>query len=243
MIKAVFLDIDDTLLDFEAFARATMEEGFRRFNLPAYQPYMYDVFDRVSDVLWKKIERGEMQRSDLIDVRWQTIFAELGISCDARAFEEFFLSQLPLSAIPVEGAGEIVNWLAPRCLLCAASNGIYEEQKGRLQRAGWLDCFHMLFISEDIGVQKPSPDFFTRSVARLNAQPVPEYRFPVLPHEILMVGDSLTSDMRGGIGSGLRTCLFDRRGSGIPADMPIDYRISRLAELKPIVISLMQEEA
>ena len=97
MIKAVFLDIDDTLLDFEAFARATMEEGFRRFNLPAYQPYMYDVFDRVSDVLWKKIERGEMQRSDLIDVRWQTIFAELGISCDARAFEEFFLSSFLIS--------------------------------------------------------------------------------------------------------------------------------------------------
>ncbi|MBO4378630.1 MAG: HAD hydrolase-like protein [Clostridia bacterium] len=243
MIKAVFLDIDDTLLDFEAFARATMEEGFRRFNLPEYQPYMYAVFDRVSDILWKRIERGEMQRSDLIDIRWQTIFAELGISCDARAFEEFFLSQLPLSAIPVKGAGEIVSWLAPRCLLCAASNGIYEEQKGRLLRAGWLDRFHMLFISEDVGIQKPAPEFFARSIARLNAQPVPGYSFPVQPHEILMVGDSLTSDMRGGIGSGLRTCFFDRQGKGIPQEMPIDYCISDLSELKPIITSFTQEEA
>ncbi|MBO4378333.1 MAG: HAD hydrolase-like protein [Clostridia bacterium] len=243
MIKAVFLDIDDTLLDFEAFARATMEEGFRRFHLPEYQPYMYAVFDRVSDVLWKRIERGEMQRSDLIDIRWQTIFAELGITCDARAFEEYFLSQLPLSAIPVKGAGEIVSWLAPRCLLCAASNGIYDEQKGRLRRAGWLDRFHMLFISEDVGIQKPAPEFFARSIARLNAQPVPGYSFPVLPREILMVGDSLTSDMRGGIGSGLRTCFFDRQRKGIPQEMPIDYCISDLSELKRIITSLMQEEA
>ena len=235
MIKAVFLDIDDTVLDFGACVRAAMEKGFRQFGLPPYEERMYPVFERVNARLWQGIERGELQRSQLIDLRWQAVFRELGLRADGRAFELFFKEELRSSAIPVPGAAETLPWLSARCLLCAASNGPYRQQERRLRISGFLPLFHHLFISEEISFQKPDARFFETAISRLNAAPLPGRAYPVRPEEILMVGDSLTSDMQGALNGGLIPCYFSRQGTPPPAGLPITYIITQLTDLRSIL--------
>ncbi|MBQ9196462.1 MAG: HAD-IA family hydrolase [Clostridia bacterium] len=231
MIRAVFLDIDGTVLDFDAFVQSCMREGFRQFGLPPYEDGMYVVFKQINNRLWQQIERGEIVREQLIDLRWQAVFARLGIKGDARAFEIYFRNALAVSAIPVAGAGELLPWLSQRFIVCAASNGPLAQQQSRLQLAGYLPYFHHLFVSEEIGAQKPALPFFERSMARLNAGQKAALR----PEETLMVGDSLTSDMAGGIGFGMKTCFFNPHGRRVPDDMPIDCVIGQLSELKTIL--------
>lgn len=236
MIKAVFLDIDDTVLDFGAFVRSAMQAGFAQFGLPAYTEDMFPVFQRINNALWQRIERGEITRSQLMDLRWPAIFRALGMEGDGRAFELYFRSALLHSAIPVPGAEEMIPWLSRRFILCAASNGPFAQQEYRLRQAGFLPWFHFLFISEALGVSKPEPLFFQRCLDELNSRcPPAEDAKPILPGEILMVGDSLSSDMQGGIGSGLKTCYFNPEGRPVPGDLPLDYTITRLDQLRSIL--------
>ena len=234
MIKAVFLDIDDTVLDFEAYVRLALREGFDRFGLPPYREEMLPVFTGVNNRLWQRIERGEMTREQLIDVRFQTVFQELGITGDARAFERYFRDAIWDCAIPVAGAAEMVPWLGARYILCAASNGPYDQQRARLALSGFLPWFRHLFINEEIGWQKPARAFFDEAIRRLNAG----REAPVARSEIMMIGDSLTSDMRGGIDSGLVTCYFNRFHAEPPTGMRVDYTVSRLEAAREILEKL-----
>lgn len=121
-MKAIFIDIDNTLLDFDAYVRESMRAGFARFGLRPYEPWMYDIFVRENDKLWQAIERSELTFARLQEIRWNTVFRALGIEADGIAFERYFREALHESAIPVPGAHELLERLHGRFLLCAASN-------------------------------------------------------------------------------------------------------------------------
>lgn len=219
MMKAVFIDIDNTLLDFDEYVRNTMETGFRHFSLKPYEPYMYDVFIRENGRLWRRIEQGELTFKELEKVRWNIIFGELGIEFDGPVFEKYFRAALNDSAIPVAGSYEMLEALRERgCLICAASNGPYEQQLRRLEIADMLRYFDHVFISEKIGASKPSGDFFEHAFSVINSS----REESILPHETVMIGDSLTSDIAGGRQYGMQTCWYMRdREQEIPADVGI----------------------
>ena len=224
MIKAVLIDIDNTLLDFDAYVKESMREGFKKFNLGTYEDYMYQVFERINTRMWQEIERGELTYNELLKSRWNRIFAELTISFDGTIFETYFKDCLFDSAIPVEGSLEMLEYLSKRYILCAASNGPYEQQVNRLKRGNMLSYFSKLFISEKIGVSKPSEKFFSHCLNELGNN--------ILPSEIIMIGDSLTSDIAGAIQSGLKTCFFDRNMRGKTNDLSVDHVINRLTDIR-----------
>lgn len=235
MIKAIFLDVDDTILDFVAFTKETMEIGFREFGLPPYQEGMYAVFEQVNDPLWHQLERGEITREQLFRRRWQGVLDALGFQADGWAFERYFRERLMRTVHPVEGADALIPWLSARYVLCAASNASAVQQETRLGLAGYLPCFHHLFISERLGAQKPTAEFFARCLEQLNERQMPGVEYPIQPREILMVGDSLSSDIRGGAAAGLQTCWFNRFDHKKPDDLAIDHIIRRLDELPAIL--------
>ena len=154
-MKAIFIDIDNTLLDFDAYVRESMRAGFARFGLRPYEPWMYDIFVRENDKLWQAIERSELTFARLQEIRWNTVFRALGIEADGIAFERYFREALHESAIPVPGAHELLEQLHGRFLLCAASNGPYAQQVHRLELSDMRKYFDYLFISEKIGVSSP----------------------------------------------------------------------------------------
>lgn len=223
--NVLLFDIDNTLLDFSAGAMQAMEEIFRAAGLP-YAPEMFAVFQVENDKLWARIERGELTIAGLRDVRWQTILARLGLEADGAAMEDAFRDRLHESAVPVAGAPEVLARLHGKYRLCAASNGPYAQQVNRLRRAGMLDAFERLFISGQMGAEKPSRVFFDRCLAQLPG---------VRPEQCLMIGDSLTADIAGGRAVGMRTCWFDPADRGAAMPPKADLRITRLEELFDIL--------
>lgn len=231
MIKAVLFDIDDTLLDFEAYVQNAMRDGFQKFGLRAYGDGMYRIFQRINTALWHEIEQGSLTFEQLLQTRWNRIFAELDIAFDGCVFEQFFRDSLFGSAIPVDGAHEILAYLQNRYILCVASNGPYAQQVNRLRQGNMLHCFSHLFISEKIGASKPSAQFFSFCLSELNAR----HEETVSAGEVLMVGDSLASDMVGAIDSGLKTCFFDKHKTGVTNGLPLDHIVVSLDEIRKIL--------
>ena len=235
MIKAVFFDVDNTLLDFDAYVKTAMKDGFEKFHLGTYTPEHYQTFLAVNGELWRRIEKGTLTFEGLLKDRWNEVFKALGISFDGQEFERYFRAALYTSAIPMQGAKEILDYLKGRYALCAASNGPHEQQLNRLKTGGMLEYFDECFISEKVGASKPSKEYFTRCFSWLNESRKKQGKPEILPSETLIVGDSLTSDIDGGIKNGLLTCWLKGEGKGEPGDRKIDYIIHSLAELKQIL--------
>ena len=206
-MKLVLIDIDNTLLDFDAYIRRTMEEGFAHFGLRPYEPWMYDVFHR-----------------------WNNVFAALDMDFDGVVFEKYFRTALHESAIPVNGARELLEALRGRYLLAAASNGPYEQQLHRLALAGMKDFFDWFFISERIGASKPSKLFFDEAFRQVNEG----RETPILPEDTAIIGDSLTSDMAGGRGCGLKTVYYRRPGAA-PANDSVDVTAEDLRDIPALL--------
>lgn len=225
MLQYILLDIDNTLLSFDEYVKRAMRDGFRKFGLPAYTPQMYAVFARHNALLWGTIERGEMTLPELEQVRWNRIFADLGIRFDGVLFEEYFKAALFDSAILIDGAIELLQSLHGKYTLCAASNGPLDQQIHRLTLAGMLPYFEAVFASEEIGFSKPAPEFFGECLRRLHA----------CPQEAMIVGDSLSSDIRGGIRAGLHTCYYNPDGKPVPEDLPVEYNVRTLREIAALL--------
>ena len=230
-IKVLFLDIDNTLLDFDAGAAWGMEQCFRKAGLE-YRSEMFSVFTEENNKIWQRIERRELTMDDLFHVRWQAILAHLGLEADGVEMEKEFRRLLHLTAVPVEGAEELLKYLYKKdYCLCAASNGPYEQQINRLKSADMLKYFDHCFVSEKIGADKPGKQFFDGCMRLLPG---------VQPEECMMIGDSLTADIAGGKLYGMSTCWYvpsvekyneEKSKSGKPAE----YIIHELKELKNIL--------
>lgn len=231
MLKVILFDIDNTLLSFDEYVKDTMKKGFEKFEIGIYKDEMFGVFSQINTGLWHSLEKGELTFEELKKNRWNMIFECLGITADGEAFEKYFRERLFESAIPEDGAIELLKYLSDKYILCAASNGPYLQQVNRLKICGMLPYFSDMFISEEIGSQKPSESFFRTCINRLNLKTKEE----ILPCQIMMVGDSLSSDMAGGIGVGMKTCFYNPDLKPIPRDMKIDYCVSSLDEIKNIL--------
>lgn len=202
-MKAVFLDIDNTLLSFDDYVREAMKTGFEAFGLKPYEPYMYDIFERENGRLWHQIEKGELTFRELEKIRWQRVFKCLDIDFDGPVFEKYFRSRLFDSAIPEEGVEETLDYLKGKYRLFAASNGPYLQQLNRLEKGGIRQYFDDVFISERAGASKPSGEFFDYAFREL--------KDALSPEESVMVGDSLTSDIKGALDYGMRACFYRRK--------------------------------
>lgn len=220
MIKAVLLDVDDTLLDFDLGAREAATEAFKEAGL-TYGDDVHRAFTRINNDLWRSVEKGLMTREELYKIRWQTILDSLGIKADGEKLERSFHLHLRESAIPVDGALELVRYLYQRYTLCIASNAPYRQQTLRLKKAGLYGYMKHIFVSEAIGFSKPSREFFEYCLKALS---------PLTPDEIMVIGDSLTADINGAAAFGLKSCYFNRCGTDVKS--PADYTVAGLDEIK-----------
>ena len=225
MLKAVLMDIDDTLLDFGKCAEQAMRIGFAERGLP-FDNSTYAVFTRINDVLWQQIERGELTTQQLFEFRWNRIFEALGIEADGVAFEKRFLDLLYETAIPVDGADEICRYLKGKYILCAASNAFHDQQLNRLSMSGFLPYFDHVFVSESLGYRKPEKAFFDACRAFL-----PD----VAADECVMIGDSLTADIAGGKNAGMKTIWYNHAHRPVPEHCEADQIVDSLLELKTLL--------
>ena len=228
MLTHIFFDLDNTLLDFDRGEAHALSRAFRQFDIdptPAVLARYHDINLRQ----WELLEEGKLTKDQVLTRRFDLLFAELGVSCDSQAVCDLYESFLAEEHDFIPGALELLEALSPRYSLHLATNGASAVQRRRLADAGILTYFQNIFISEEVGFHKPSPAFFLACFAAI----------PGFDHtSALMVGDSLTSDIRGGRNAGLRTCWFDHLGRPYRPDILPDYTVAALDQLPALLDTL-----
>ena len=223
MIKNVLIDIDNTLLDFNKSADMAIKMGFSKFNL-VYTDNTFATFKTVNDELWRKIERREITRTILHEIRFDIIFQKLNIDFDGKTFEKQFLENLNVCACHVDNAEEIMSYLSKKYNVYTASNAPKEQQLKRLKISG-LDRFvKKSFISQEIGFDKPDKRFFDACFKEIDGE----------IDQAIFIGDSLSADIIGGINYGLKTVWFNFEAKE-NVGLKIDYVIDNLLQLKSIL--------
>ena len=225
MIKNVFLDIDDTLLDFHKAEANAIRKTFSDMGIEPTQELIRH-YSEVNLSQWHDLEKGLITREKLLTKRFDILYAELGITLSSEKTQSFYEKYLSREAYFIEGAQELLDALYGRYRLFIASNGTAYVQKGRIGITGIAKYFEKIFISEHIGFDKPSKEYFDACFAQ-----IPDFA----PEESIIVGDSLSSDIRGGINAGIKTCWYNPKGKTCGEDTVPDFEIRSLSELPALL--------
>ena len=227
MIKTILWDVDGTLLDFFAAERAAIRACFARFSLGECTDALIARYSAVNGRWWRRLERGESTKAEILVGRFEEFFSSEGIFCpDIPAFNREYQLRLGDTIVFRDDAGALVASLRGRVRQYAVTNGTLAAQSRKLERSGLDRLLDGVFISELVGAEKPSPAFFRRVLSDIA---------PADPRETLIVGDSLTSDMRGGNNAGILCCWYDPENRPLPEDLSIHWHIRNLNQLRDIL--------
>ena len=228
MIRAILWDVDGTLLDFKAAERTALDAAFRAFGLGACDDARIARYSVLNDRWWKALERGEVTKAQLLPGRFREFFAAEGLpfAGDYDEFNDYYQIRLGDTIVFRDDAFHLVSDLAGQVKQYAVTNGTVTAQRRKLKNSGLGTLLDGVFISEEVGAEKPSPAYFDKVLAALP---------PFDKDEILIVGDSLTSDMTGGCQAGLRCCWYDPAWKEIPAQLDIEFHIRDLNEVRDIL--------
>lgn len=225
-IKVVLWDIDGTLLNFHIAEKTAIRSLFQRFGLGPCTDEMLSRYSIINAGFWKRLETGELSKPQVLTGRFEEFFREYSLDTGCvHAFNEAYQLALGDTVCFNPGGLEAVKLLKGHLLQYAVTNGTLTAQRKKLSRSGLSELLDGAFISDVIGIEKPNIGFFEAVWAKIGSY---------APEEVLIVGDSLTSDIRGGNNAGIRCCWFNPDRLPAPQDLRIDYTVQSLSEIPAI---------
>ncbi len=221
-------DVDGTLLDFIAAEKAAMKKLFREFGLGECTDEMISRYSEINKRYWKNLELGLMTKQEILTGRFREFFSREGIkSVSPEDFNSAYQLSLGDTIVFCDNSRELVKALRGRIRQYAVSNGTVAAQTKKLRLSGLDRFLDGVFLSEDIGFEKPADEFFSRvfeSIGNVNRD------------KTLIVGDSLTSDIIGGSRAGIKTCWYNPNGLEGDPQIKADYEITNLSQLSSLLI-------
>ena len=228
MIEYLFLDLDDTILDFTKAEYIAIGKTIADFGVePTDQ--VRRRYHLINKWHWEQLELGVMTRAEVQETRFKVLFEEMGVAVDAEKVARAYEKNLSMGHYFLPGAEEAVDSLHKKYRLFLASNGTASVQKGRMTSANLYRFFEKVFVSQEIGHNKPSKAYFDAAFAQ-----IPGFD----PAKCLMVGDSLTSDIKGGINAGIKTVWVNPTHAPGRPDIVPDYEIEALSQLEALLETL-----
>jgi 2-haloacid dehalogenase len=219
----LLFDADDTLFDYSRAETSALQGTFEELGM-AFEPEFLNIYKRYNQQVWQEFERGHITTLELRIKRFRLLFTEIGVPSNVRNFSVRYLKNHARSSHLFEDVIEILQVLSSRYHLALVTNGLSEVQRPRLERSAIRPFIEKIFISEEIGVAKPETGFFD-AVFREIGHPARS--------QVLIIGDSLSSDMQGGINYGIDTCWFNPGGK--TTELPVTYKINTLKQLLDIL--------
>ena len=224
----VFLDLDDTILDFHWAEQRALSRTLREAGLDP-KPALLDRYSEINRSQWELLERGILTREQVLVRRFQLLFEELNIPASAEVLGRRYEELLADGYRFIPGAQELLRILQGRARLFLASNGCAAVQEARIESSGIGPFFEDIFISELMGADKPSEEYYRRCIVR-----IPDYDAA----RAVMVGDSLTSDILGGLRSGMHTCWLNPEGRPGSPDIVPEAEIRSISELPDVMAKM-----
>jgi YjjG family noncanonical pyrimidine nucleotidase len=221
----LIFDADGTLFDFRLGETTALQLTTQQHSF-AYSSDLHDAYSAISHELWRQFELGEISLMHLRVARFERLFAELRIDLEAEPFNLDFMVNLGQQTQLLPGAEAVVRDLASRFRLLLATNGIAVVQRPRFAGSSIRQFFEDVVISDEIGVAKPQVGFMAEAFSRMGEPP---------KSEVMMIGDSLSSDIAGGVNFGIDTCWFNPKGLDLDGGPKPTYEIADLTEIDDIV--------
>ncbi len=215
----ILWDMDGTLLDFKVAQKEAITQVFRTIHKPLTDDII-DLYSRINDSYWKRLELGEVTRSELLVERFRSLFEELGMKdVDVELVRREYEEVLGNVYEYIQNSLDLCKMLQPKCKQYVVTNGIAGTQRRKINLSGFGECMDKCFISEEVGFEKPNPGFFQYAFSQ-----IPDFD----PEKTLIIGDSLTSDIKGGVQAGIKTCWFNPNRLPYTGDFKPDYEIEHL---------------
>lgn len=228
MIDVVFFDADDTLLDFRRSEAAAIAKTLAQLEIEPDEGVIA-LYSAINAEHWRMLERGEITRAKLQTRRFDMLFDRLGLERDSHFTQSIYENFLAEGFYLMPGAVELLESLSAKYRLYLLSNGAVKIQASRLEGSGIKKYFRDIFVSQSIGYNKPSRELF-------------EYCFERIPdfsqENAIIVGDSLSSDIQGGINAGIHTCWFNPKRLPLIGEIKPEFEISELSELPELLEKL-----
>ena len=221
----LLLDADNTLFDFDAGNRHAFHEVCARYDIPDTEE-SFQCYKRCNNAMWAAFDRGECTKDFLVVERFRRFLKEMGLDRDAARCNELHLQVLGQNTLLLPHALEVCRGLSREHRLYIVTNAVASVQRSRLQGSVFADLITDAFISEDAGASKPDPAYYAYVRSRIPG---------LTPENGLVIGDSLSTDIRGANNAGLPCCWYNPAGKARPEDLRIDYEIRDLRELLDIV--------
>ena len=219
----LLFDADDTLFDYPKAEIKALQWTFEQLGFPYHSNYLA-AYHKYNQQVWREFELGQVTSLELRTKRFNLLFTEMAISLDPQKFSPLYLKNLARGSDLFDRVYEVLQTLSERYHIALVTNGLPDVQRPRLERSAIHALIEKVFISEEIGVAKPDPAFFDFVFQAIGS---PD------KNEVLIIGDSLTSDMQGGIHYGIDTCWYNPGKK--TTDLPVTYQIQNLQELIPLL--------
>lgn len=222
----LLFDADATLLDFKRSETEAVRECLDYYHCTSSD----DVIAKYSEInakYWQMLERGDIEKEKLYSARWESLINYYGFDCVATDISNKYIERLTGKSYLIDGALELCQALYGKFKMYIVTNGQKSVQQGRLFPSPIFKYFDGCFISEDIGYEKPSNKFF-EAIAKL----IPNYE----PEKAIIIGDSLTSDMAGGINAGIDTCWYNPHCKEPPSNIKLTYTVNSLDTIPQILL-------
>ena len=227
MIKTILWDVDGTLLDFKAAESAAIKSLFEEFSLGTCSENMLQRYSQINSSYWQRLEANEITKPQVLVGRFQQFFGEIGVNTAiAEEFNRQYQIRLGDTVVYRDNSIDIIKKFRGKVKQYVVTNGTIVAQKKKLRLSGLGDLMDGIFISDEIGVEKPNRAFFDAVFNTVQPENL---------SEVIIVGDSLTSDIRGGNNAGILTCWYNPEQKPQPQDYRIDYVISDLHQVLTII--------
>ena len=217
----ILFDADNTILDFDRSEREALAEALKELAIP-FEESHHQAYHRINKACWRAFEQGELSRDELRLRRFELFFQEIGHQAEAGAFGASYLQHLSHGSFLIEGAMDQVRRLAGKYRLALVTNGLKEVQRPRISKSGLEPFFQAIVVSDEIGHSKPNSSFF-------------EYTFDQIGHppkdKVLIIGDNLNADIRGGADFGIHTCWYNPQHQENDLGISPNYEVARLQNL------------
>lgn len=227
MIKYVLWDVDGTLLNFHLAEENAIRACFDEYGLGDLSEEGLNDYRKINNKYWKALEKGKIRRIEVLEGRFREFFQKYGYDTSIVSdFNISFQENLGKTYVFNNKAYETLSKLSGKYKQYAATNGSAIAQEGKLKGAGLESIFEDVFISERIGYEKPSKKFFDYIFNTIGSRDTSEY---------VIIGDSLTSDIRGGRNAGIKTVWFNPDKEEKDKDIDFDYEVNNLEEVLDIL--------
>lgn len=221
MIRNVLFDLDDTLFDFHKAEKIALTKTLVHFGIDPTEETLA-LYSTINAAHWKRLELGEISREEVKVGRYRKLFKTIGVECDPVKATAYYESMLAIGHYFMPGAPELLGELYRKYRLYIVSNGTAKVQEGRIGSSGIAKYMDGIFISQILGANKPDKQFFDICFAE-----IPDFSLS----ETVIIGDSLSSDIKGGINAGITTVWFNPKGIENNNDIKPDYTIKELSEV------------